>query len=373
MSDDWVVVGAGLAGAVCAERLASLTGCRVLVVERRAHVAGNAYDHDDEHGILVHEYGPHIFHTSDESVWRYLSRFTDWIPYEHRVRASLDGKLVPLPFNLDSLHALFPPARAARIEGKLVAAFGNDARVPVLELRRHEDADLRELAAFVYERVFLTYTRTMWGLPPEQLSPSVTARVPVVAGRDDRYFTDTFQALPAQGYTALVQRMLDRPGITVALGTDGRTAAEGLRGRPVIWTGMIDELLGFRHGRLPYRSLTFRFEHHARESFQPVATVNFPNDPVCTRVTEFKKLTGQRSPSTTVAWEYPRAYRGEGDEAYYPIPRDENAALYRRYAADARALPGVHLVGRLAEYRYLNMDQVVASALRLAEALVRTA
>jgi len=371
MDFDFVVAGAGFAGSVCAERLANGFGKRVLVVEKRDHIGGNAWDYSDPHGVLVHGYGPHIFHTKSDEVWSYLSRFTAWRPYEHRVLGCVDGKLVPLPFNLTSLHALFPGKEAGDIQTKLVAKYGMGARVPILELRKQEDAQLRELAEFVYAKVFVNYTRKQWGLPIERLSPSVSARVPVVVGWDDRYFDDAHQAMPAMGYTPLFEKMLQSPHITLQLNTDYRDIAAELSPKAVIFTGMVDSFFAYRYGTLAYRSLDFTLQNLPVESFQTAATVNYPNEHDYTRITEFKKLTGQTAPSTTIAYEYPRPYEKETDEAYYPIPLEENTRLHSRYVEDARLLHNVLFVGRLAQYRYLNMDQVVLEALRAVEAVMK--
>jgi UDP-galactopyranose mutase len=364
MEFDCVVVGAGFAGAVCAERLANTHGKRVLVVERRGHLGGFAHDRDDENGILVHRHGPHIFHTKSAEVWNYLSRFTDWRLFDHHVLASIDGRLVPLPFNLNSLHALFPLTQAARIEAALLARFGPGARVPIHELRREGEGDLKALADFVHEKVFRAYTIKQWGLPLEQLPPSVAARVPVVVSRDDRYFDDPWQGVPAAGYTRLFERMLDSRNIEVLLHTDYREAAADLTPKTLIYTGMIDEFFDNRFGPLPYRALEFRYRSVSRASFQEAAVVNYPNEHAHTRITEYKKLTGQIAPTTTIVYEVPRPYRGEGDEAYYPIPLEANDALYGRYRHEAQRVRHVRFVGRLAQYTYLNMDQVVAAALR---------
>ncbi|HYE96765.1 MAG TPA: UDP-galactopyranose mutase [Rubricoccaceae bacterium] len=374
---DYLIVGAGLTGSVLAERIASQLGKRVLVVDRRAHIAGNAHDYHDAHGVLVHEYGPHLFHTNSERVWAYLSRFTAWHPYEHRVLAEVDGRRVPVPFNLTSLRALFPPGQAARLEGLLKARFGEGAKVPILKLR--EDAasaadlsdrdrtDLRALADFIYEKVFYGYTVKQWGLTPEQLGPTVMARVPVHVSEDDRYFQDTFQALPRDGYAAMVARILDHPHIRVETGVDFREAERTVRFDRLIYTGPIDAFFDHAHGLLPYRSLRFEFVHDASPFFQERAQVNFPNAHPYTRITEFKHATGQAVDGTTVAYEYPQPHVPGENEPYYPIPVDENRALYARYAADAAKLDTVVLAGRLADYQYYNMDQAVARALSVFE------
>jgi UDP-galactopyranose mutase len=369
MEFDHVIVGAGFAGSVCAERLANVHGKRVLVVERRGHIGGNAYDYYDEHGILVHKYGPHVFHTKDPEVWSYVSRFTEWRPYHHRVLGFVEGRTVPLPFNLSTLRILFPNGIADRVEDALVRRFGFGSRVPILQLRAESDPELKLLADYVYDKVFLHYTVKQWGLPPEELAASVTGRVPVVVSRDDRYFSDPFQGVPAAGYTPLFERLLENRNIKILLNTDYREMAAEVKSPSLIYTGMVDEFFDYRYGRLSYRSLEFRLRNLPVESFQDAASVNYPNDYTYTRITEYRKLTGQKAPSTTVAYEYPRPCEKAGDEAYYPIPRDANVALHARYREDATRRTDVRFVGRLAQYTYLNMDQVVAAALRCVEEL----
>jgi UDP-galactopyranose mutase len=355
MTYDWLVVGAGFAGAVLAERLARQRGERVLVIDRRGHVAGNAYDHLDEAGVLVHRYGPHIFHTNSEAVFDYLSRFTAWRPYEHRVLGRVDGKLVPIPINLDTVNQLYGLSLTS---DELETWFAACAE-PVPEVRTSEDVIVSRIGRELYEKFFQGYTRKQWGLDPSQLDRTVTARVPVRVDRDDRYFTDRFQAMPRHGYTRLFERMLDHPNITVQLGTQYGDVLGSIPFRRLVWTGPVDEFFGYRFGKLPYRSLRFRHETVHQEWFQPVGTVNYPQDQDYTRISEYKHMTGQEHPWTSVTYEYPTA---EGDP-YYPVPRPENHALYKRYEALADAEPDTWFVGRLATYRYLNMDQVIGQAL----------
>ena len=370
MKVDYLVVGAGFTGATLAERIASELGKKVLVVDRRDHIGGNAYDEYDAHGVLVHRYGPHIFHTNSKKVWDYLSRFTEWRPYFHRVRAVVEGKEVPLPFSLATLHRLFSPRLAERLEEKLLAHYGYGARVPILRLKEAEDPDLRFLAEYVYRNVFEGYTLKQWGMRPEELAPSVTARVPVLVSHDERYFQDPYQAMPKEGYTALFRRMLAHPNIRVLLGADWKEVEGEVRFRRLIFTGPIDEFFGYLHGPLPYRSLRFRLETHPVPWLQEVGTVNYPNEHPYTRVTEFKHLTGQGYlPHTTVAYEYPEAYEPGRNEPYYPVPREENEVRYRLYLKEAEGLKGVFFAGRLGDYRYYNMDQAVARALKLFEEL----
>ena len=353
---DALVVGAGFAGSVLAERLAS-SGRKVLVIDKRPHVAGNAYDRPDEAGVLIHQYGPHIFHTNSAEVFEYLSRFTRWRPYEHRVLARVGDHLVPMPINRTTLNALY--GLDLRSDEQAEAFLASRAE-PVEKVRTSEDVVVSAIGRDLYETFFRGYTRKQWGLDPSELDRSVTARVPTRTNTDDRYFTDAFQAMPLDGYTRMFENMLDHDNIRIETGVDHRDVdSEVLRDRTV-FTGPIDEYFGHRYGPLPYRSLRFRHETLDRPQFQPVATVNYPDEATpWTRITEYKHLTGQDHPKTSVTYEYPAA---EGDP-YYPIPREENQALFKRYEALARAQPNVSFVGRLATYRYYNMDQVVGQAL----------
>jgi UDP-galactopyranose mutase len=354
---DYLIVGAGFAGSVMAERLARGSGRRVLVIDRRPHIAGNAYDHLDDAGVRVHRYGPHVFHTNSREVFDYLGRFTAWRPYEHRVLASIADQLLPLPINLDTVNRLYGLALTTPELAQHFAALA----VPRDPVRTAEDAIVSKVGHALYELFFRNYTRKQWGLDPSELDASVTARVPIRTDRDDRYFTDMYQAMPRDGYTAMFERMLDHPNIEVRLGTDYRDVAGSVDRDALIYTGPIDEFFEHRFGRLPYRSLRF---HHATldcARYQPAAVVNYPDQRDYTRITEFKWLTGQDHPRTSIAYEYPCA----DGEPYYPVPNPASAALYQRYRALADATPGVHFVGRLATYRYYNMDQVAAQALTL--------
>ena len=354
---DTLVVGAGFAGSVIAERLAADSGQRVLVVDRRPHIGGNAFDEHDVAGVLIHRYGPHIFHTNSADVFDYLSRFTEWRPYEHRVLADLGRQRVPMPINrttLNQLYGLSLDSDAA------AAAFLASRAEPVADIRTSEDVVVAAVGRDLYETFFRGYTRKQWGLDPSELDKSVTARVPTRTSTDDRYFTDRFQAMPAQGYTRMFEAMLDQPGITVRTGVEYRDIIDTVDVDHIVFTGPIDEFFDFRFGKLPYRSLEFRHETLDMPQFQEVATVNYPDEAVPqTRITEYKHLTGQLHAKTSITYEYPRA---EGDP-YYPIPRSENQALFKRYEALADAQKGVTFVGRLATYRYYNMDQVVGQAL----------
>ncbi|HEX2208870.1 MAG TPA: UDP-galactopyranose mutase [Longimicrobium sp.] len=352
---DYLIVGAGFAGSVLAERLAAGAGKKVLVVDRRTHIGGNAYDEYNDDGILIHRYGPHIFHTNSREVWEYLSRFTAWRPYEHRVRASVDGMLLPIPINLDTINQLY----GLSLTALQVEDFFRSVAEPRDPVRTSEDVVVGRVGRELYEKFFRNYTRKQWGMDPSELDAAVTARVPARTSRDDRYFTDTYQAMPLHGYTRMFQNLLAHPNIKVMLNTDHREVEGIVPCREVVFTGPIDEYFGFRYGRLPYRSLRFRHETVGREVHQPAPVVNYPNEHPYTRITEFKYLTGQEHPKTSIVYEYPC---DDGDP-YYPVPRPENAELYRRYRALAEETQGVWFVGRLATYRYYNMDQVVAQAL----------
>jgi UDP-galactopyranose mutase len=363
---DYLVVGAGFSGAVLAERLARGGGRSVLLIDRRDHLGGNAHDRRDEQGLLIHRYGPHIFHTNSREVFAYLSRFTAWRSYEHRVLAAVNGMLLPLPINLDTVNRLYGLSLTPEGLAQWFAAAA-ESRTRIVTA---EDAVVAKVGRGLYEAFFRGYTRKQWGLDASELDASVTARLQPRCDRDDRYFTDSFQAMPLAGYTRLFENLVDHPGIRVQLGCDHRQlqAERGLF-RELIYTGPIDAFFDQRFGPLPYRSLEFRFETRDCVQHQPVGTVNYPNDHQYTRITEFKHLTGQQHPRTTIVYEHPRS---EG-EPYYPIPRAENQQLYRRYHQLALATPGVHFCGRLATYRYYNMDQVVAQALTLAERLLAAA
>lgn len=352
---DWLIVGAGFAGSVLAERIANLRGERVLVVDRRPHVGGNAYDTYTSDGLLYHQYGPHIFHTNSERIFQYLSRFTEWRFYEHRVLAKVDGLLLPIPINLDTVNRLYKLSLTSEQLEDFFAARAES----VPEIRTSEDVVVGRVGRDLYEKFFRGYTRKQWGVDPSELDRSVTARVPVRTNQDDRYFNDKFQYMPKNGYTALFQRMLSHPKIQVLLKADYREVRNLIPHRNVIYTGPIDEYFDFRFGKLPYRSLRFEHETRSEERHQPVAVINYPQTEAYTRVTEYKHLTGQEHPWTCLTYEYP----SDTGDPYYPVPRDENQALYKRYEALASSTANVWFVGRLATYRYYNMDQVVGQAL----------
>ncbi len=380
---DVIVVGAGYAGAVCARMLAEGCNYRVAVLEKRGHIAGNAYDYEDEAGILVHKYGPHIYHTTDERVHQFLSRFTDFTDYQHKVLANVHGTLMPVPFNHQSLKLAFGEEKGERLYQKLVQAFGENRRVPILELRGRNDPELSEVADYVYENVFLHYTMKQWGKTPDQIDPAVMGRVPVFVGDDDRYFPQVpHQGMPDKGYTDLFEQMLNHDLIDVFLNCDARDllVVEGTSvkvcdrpyGGEIIYTGALDELFHMDLGALPYRTLDMQFETLDQDQFQPVGTVNYTVSEDFTRITEFKNMTGQVVPGkTTIMREYSKPYEpGSGQTPYYVINEPDNIALYQKYRDRVANVLNFHVVGRLAEYRYYDMDGVVASALALSNEII---
>ncbi|HVL30487.1 MAG TPA: UDP-galactopyranose mutase [Sphingomicrobium sp.] len=354
---DYLIVGCGFAGSVLAERLATQHGARVLMIDKRDHVGGNAYDEKNADGILYHKYGPHIFHTNSDEIFAYLSRFTRWRPYEHKVLALVRDQLVPIPINRTTLNTLFGAGlRTDEEAARFLAARAE----PVTDIKTSEDVVINAVGRELYELFFRGYTRKQWGLDPSELDKQVTSRIPTRTNTDDRYFSDKHQAMPLDGYTAMFRKMLDHPNITIALGTDFRDVRDEIDAAHIIYTGPVDEYFDWRFGKLPYRSLRFVHSTIDKEQYQPVAVVNYPSEEVpYTRISEYKHLTGQQHRQTSITLEYPSA---EGDP-YYPIPREENQALYKQYEALADATTGVTFVGRLATYRYYNMDQIVGQAL----------
>lgn len=352
---DTLIVGAGFAGSVMAERLANEAGQRVLLVDRRPHIGGNAYDCHDDAGVLIHPYGPHIFHTNSADVFAYLSRFTAWRPYQHRVLASVDGQLLPMPINLDTVNGLY----GLKLTSFELEDFFTSVAEKVNPVRTSEDVVVSRVGRDLYNKFFRGYTRKQWALDPSELDASVTARVPTRTNRDDRYFTDTYQAMPMHGYTRMFDRMLAHPRIHVMLNTDYREIVDCVPWSHMVYTGQIDDFFGHRHGKLPYRSLDFEHVNMPTIQHQSVGTINHPNDHEYTRVTEFKHLTGQVHASTSLVYEYPRA----DGEPFYPVPQQANTALFKQYEAEAEKLDYVTFVGRLANYKYYNMDQVIAQAL----------
>jgi UDP-galactopyranose mutase len=376
MPFDIIIVGAGLSGLVLAERFSSVLQKRVLVLEKRDHIGGNCFDYRDGNGILVHKYGPHLFHTSNQAVWEYLSKFTRWHQYEHKVLSSVDDKLVPLPFNLNTLYDLYDLREAEEIEGLLLNKYGYGARVSILQLRRESQPLLKELAEFIFNKFFVNYTTKQWGCRVEDISDEVIERVPVVLSRDDRYFDDIYQGIPTNGYTAMFKALASSPLITVKYGVDALTRLR-LQGNKVLFdgrkfpgliffTGQIDSLFDYSDGELEYRSLQFVFEEHNKPSFQPVATVNYPNDYDFTRITEFKNILPAATSRTTIVKEFPQDYDRFDDMKnipYYPVFTHKNKELFELYNRKLSNISNIVPVGRLAQYRYFDMDDAVANAL----------
>lgn len=377
---DLIIVGSGFSGSVIAERAANILSKKVLIIEKRSHIGGNCYDYYNEYGILVHKYGPHIFHTNYKEVWEYVSNFTEWNYYQHKVLAYVDGKKIPLPFNLNSLNLLLPSSLTKNLEEKLINNFGYNEKISILKLRETGDRDLRFLADLIYEKIFLDYTMKQWGMRPEELDQSVTERVPIYISKDNRYFQDRFQGVPKEGYSKIFENMLSNPNIKILLNTDYKEVVkvdfESLKiyvfnqefhGK-LIYTGKIDEFFNYKFGNLPYRSLKFNFRTYKRRYYQEVGTINYPSIYEFTRITEYKHLTGQKSPFTTVVEEYPQEYnideKGK-DIPYYPVPKKENLELYNKYLKEAKRFRNVIFIGRLAEYKYYDMDDVIKRSLEV--------
>jgi len=377
---DYIIIGAGISGAVLAERIATQLDKKVLLVDRRDHIGGNCYDEKNESNIRIHKYGPHLFHTNNKEAVGYLSQFTKWEVYNHKVLAYIDGKTVSIPFNFNTIHDAFPPKLAEKLETKLLEAYDYNSKIPILELKKSTDKDLQFLADYIYEKIFVNYTAKQWGMKPEEMDGAVTARVPVFIGRDDRYFNDTYQQLPKHGYTALFRKMISHPNIKLMLNTDYKETCELKEGKfhlfgsafdgEVIYTGQIDEFFDFKFGELPYRSVHMEFETLSQKQYQEAATVNYPNQYDFTRITEFKLIHPINTEKTTILKEYPQAYQRGINTPYYPMFTEEDTIKYDRYAKEAEKIPNLLLVGRLAEYKYYDMDDIVARALEVFEDII---
>jgi len=354
---DFLIVGAGLSGAVLAERLANKENKKVLIIDKRNHIGGNTYDYFNAEGLLVHKYGPHIFHTNSPDVFNYLGNFTEWRPYEHRVLASVDGMMVPIPINMNTINTLY----GMNLSCEEVSSYLKNKAEKKERIITSEDVVLSHVGKDLYEKFFKGYTRKQWGMDPSELDASVAARIPTRSNKDNRYFTDTYQAMPLHGYTRMFENMLNHPNIHIMLNADYKDFEKWIPYKKMIYTGPIDYFFNHCYGHLPYRSIEFKFKTFEQETYQPSGTVNYPNDQAYTRITEFKYLTGQKHAKTTVVFEYPKA---DGDP-YYPVPRPENAELYKKYQLLAQTTPDVYFSGRLATYKYYNMDQVVAQSLTL--------
>ena len=372
------MVGSGFAGSVISERIATQLNQKVLVIEKRNHIGGNCYDFRDKNNNLIHKYGPHLFHTDNKEVFDYLSSFTQWHEYQHKVLAFIEGQKIPIPFNFNSIDKVFPENVARRLEKKLLGRYGSDAKIPILKLREENDEDLKLLVDYIYEKIFLNYSAKQWGVKPEDIDAAVTARVPVFIGRDDRYFNDHYQAVPVDGYSVIFKKMLHHSNIEILLNTDfrevmriddtGRILFEGEKfSGTVIFTGMIDELFNYQFGSLPYRSLDLQFETLSQDIFQETATVNYPNDFDFTRITEFKHIHPVETAKTTILKEYPKDCEIGKDIPYYPVFNDENRERYLRYRKLADGYDNLIMLGRLAEYKYYDMDDIVARSLEIFE------
>ncbi|MBX6422898.1 UDP-galactopyranose mutase [Thermosulfurimonas sp. F29] len=380
---NYIIVGSGFAGSVLAERIANILNKKVLVIEKRNHIGGNCYDYRDKTGIIVHKYGPHIFHTNYKEVWDYVSNFTDWRIYYHKVLAFVDGQKIPIPFNLNSIYQIFSPSLANKLEQKLLNKYKYGSKIPILELKKTEDQDLKFLANYIYNKVFLNYTLKQWGKRPEELDPEVTARVPIVISKEERYFQEKYQGVPEEGYTQIFQKMLSHPNIKILLNTDFRELirldwkfrkiyfmGQEFKGL-LIFTGMIDELFDYKFGILPYRSLDLHFEIIEKEYFQEVAVVNYPNDYDFTRITEFKHIHPIKTNKTVILKEFPKDYDPERDIPYYPFFDKAAREVYAKYQELAERFDHLILVGRLAEYRYYDMDDVIIRSLEVFEERIR--
>ena len=358
-----LVVGAGFSGAVIARKIAEEWGEKVVVVDTRAHIAGNSYDYRDQNGIMIHKYGSHIFHTDLENVWQFMCRFTGFNTYMHKVIAIIDGIETTIPFNLRTLHDVFPKTLACRIEEKLLKNFAYNAKVPILEFQKQDDEDLKFLANYVYEKVFLHYTAKQWGRDPKEVDGAVTARVPVYISCDCRYFQDKYQGVPLDGYTETVKNILAHPDIEVRLNTAFKDVSESFD--KLFYTGPIDEFFDYKYGALPYRSVRFQLEEHNREFYQKNAVVNYPCNYDFTRIHEYKHYLQDKSPKTVIAKEYSSVFEQGKNERFYPVPDEKSAALYARYLEEASKLQNVYFLGRLGDYKYYDMDKAINRALEL--------
>ncbi len=357
-----LIVGCGLSGAVMANKLATQLNETVLVVDKKDHIAGTCYDFKNEYGITVHKYGPHIFRTNSKEIWQFLSQYTQWYPFMHKVLGVVDGIEIPIPFNLNSLHKVFPEQMANALENKLIQTFGFNKKIPILQLRRTDDKDLQFLAEYIYAKVFLGYTLKQWDYTPEQLDPSVTGSVPVYISRDDRYFQEKYQAIPRQGYTRMFENMLKHPNIEVRLNTDFADVKNDIAYERLIYTGPIEEFFGYKYGKLPYRSLDIKIETFNTEKFQNAAVVNYPENYDFTRIAEYKYFLNEKSDKTTLSFEYPENFEIGKNDRIYPILNPENQAIYDRYAAEGAKLPNTYFIGRLGAYRYYDMNRTIANA-----------
>lgn len=370
-----IIVGAGFSGATIANLIATKLDEKVIVIDKKSHIAGNSYDYRDENGIMIHKYGSHIFHTNNEKVWQFLKQFTDFNTYMHEVVGLLDGIKAQIPFNFHTLYQVFPTTMAKRMEAKLLDAFPYNSKVPILEFQKQDDDDLKYLANYVYEKIFLNYTTKQWGVSPKDVDGAVTARVPVYLSLDDRYFQDKYQGIPLEGYTKIVEKMLNHKNIEVILNTDFENYKKqnesviNSSDVRIFYTGSIDEFFNYKYGQLQYRSVYFKMETHNTEYYQSHACINYPNNYDFTRIHEYKHYLNDKSEKTVIAKEYSEFFELGKNERYYPIASDENFALYEKYLSDAKSLKNVYFLGRLGDYKYYNMDSAIERALELFETL----
>ena len=371
MSQTNIIVGSGFSGATIARLIAENFGEKVVVVDKKDHIAGNSYDYRDENGIMIHKYGSHIFHTNNEKVWSFLKQFTDFNTYMHEVVGIIDGIEAQIPFNFTTLYQIFPETLAKRLEEKLLKKFEYNKKVPILEFQKQDDEDLKFLAEYVYEKIFLNYTTKQWGVSPKDVDGAVTARVPVYLSKDNRYFQDKYQGIPLEGYTKVVEKMLDHPNIEVVLNKDfaefKKENSDLVKNARIFYTGSIDEFFDYKFGKLPYRNVNFKFETHNREFYQTHACINYPNNYDFTRIHEYKHYLNDKSEKTVIAKEYSEFFELGKNERYYPIASEENAKLYQKYLDEAKNLKDVYFFGRLGDYKYYNMDLAVARAIELFE------
>lgn len=366
-----LVVGAGFSGAVIAERIANVLDEKVVIIDRKNHVAGNSFDFKDKNGISIHKYGSHIFHTNNQKVWDYINNFSSFNTYMHRVLAVIDGIETTIPFNIDTLYKVFPDSLAKKLEFKLLESFQYNSKVPILELAKYNDKDLNFLADYIYEKVFLHYTVKQWGKTPNEIDGAVTARVPVMIGKDTRYFQDIYQGIPTKGYTDLIYKMLKNRNIEIRLNTDFKQVNLNDYKR-IFFTGSIDEFFDYKFGMLPYRSVNFKFEEYDTEFYQKNSVVNYPDNYDFTRIHEYKHYKNEKSAKTVIAKEYSQEFVPGKNERYYPISNEDNQNLYNKYLEQSKQYPNLFFLGRLGDYKYYDMDKAVLRALNLFEELINS-
>ena len=368
-----IVVGCGFSGAVIANLIADKLNQKVIIIDKKNHIAGNSYDYRDKNNIMIHKYGSHIFHTNNEKVWSFLKRFSDFNNYIHKVDVVIDGKKVQIPFNFNTLYQLFSETTAKKIKEKLLEKYNYGAKIPILEFQKQNDEDLKFLAKYVYEKIFLNYTIKQWELKPNEIDKTITSRVPLCLDNDNRYFQDKYQGIPINGYTNLIEKIINHPNIKVVLNSDYKNFkkqnSELIKNSRIFYTGSIDEFFDYEYGMLPYRSLKFEFEEHNKEFYQSCACINYPNDFSFTRIHEFKYYLGDKSNKTMIAKEYPQKFKFEENERYYPIINEENIKLYNKYLKKAENFKNIYFLGRLVDYKYYNMDLAVLRAIELFEAI----